>query len=83
MVRNGMTTELVMSTQTLSISLDLPEDCMVESLKTQLLRYAHQLIESKAYRKKNYTHEELCGVLSQNTDHQVLMDDYISEKYNL
>ncbi len=42
-----------MATQTVSISLDLPDDCAIESLQSQLLQYARHLIQSDNYRKKN------------------------------
>ena len=71
-----------MATQTVSISLDLPDDCAIESLQSQLLQYARHLIQSDNYRKKQYVHEDLCGVLRQKTDQQELIDDYLKEKYH-
>ena len=70
-----------MGAQTVSISLDLPDDCAIESLQSQLLQYARHLIQSDNYRKKQYAHEELCGILKQKTDHQELIDDYLKEKF--
>ncbi|MBQ9243833.1 MAG: hypothetical protein IJ165_11545 [Proteobacteria bacterium] len=71
-----------MAAQTVSISLDLPDDCAIESLQSQLLQYARHLIQSDNYRKKQYVHEELCGILRQKTDQQELIDDYLKEKYH-
>ena len=71
-----------MAAQTVSISLDLPDDCAIESLQSQLLQYARHLIQSNNYRKKQYVHEQLCGILRQKKDQQELVDDYLKEKFH-
>ena len=51
-----------MATQTVSISLDLPDDCAIESLQSQLLQYARHLIQSNNYRKKKNMCTKSCAV---------------------
>lgn len=75
-----------METTTINVSVNVPRSYRLDLLQQQLTAYAQQLIASAkptAKTKHHYRHEALCGIFNSNATQEELLEDYLTDKYNV
>lgn len=72
---------------TINIPVEVPNGISVEYITRQLTEYAKRIIAKNKHTKSSdvnqYKHEKLCGVLATDASKEELIEDYLSEKYDL
>ena len=81
-----ITNYLIMPT-TINIPVEVPNGISVDVITRQLTEYAKRIIarnqKDKFSHAKQYKHEKLCGILATDARQEELIEDYLSEKYDL
>ncbi|MBQ9467268.1 MAG: hypothetical protein IJU62_09865 [Muribaculaceae bacterium] len=78
-----------MATAVINIHVTVPQSYSLDLLQEQLTAYAQRLVSMDVPAhpvktpKRHYRHESLCGILSSHSDAEHLIEEYITEKYNL
>lgn len=72
---------------TINIPVEVPNGISVDAITRQLTEYAKRLIARRkrdnSSRAKHYKHEKLCGILATDARQEELIEDYLSEKYEV
>ncbi len=72
---------------TIHIPVEVPNGISVDAISRQLADYAKRIIarnkDNKSSHAKQYKHEKLCGILTTDARKEELIEDYLSEKYDL
>lgn len=72
---------------TIHIPVEVPNGISVDAISRQLAEYAKRIIarsnKNNSSRAKHYRHEKLCGILATDARQEELIEDYLSEKYDL
>ena len=72
---------------TINIPVEVPNGISVDAISRQLADYAKRIIarskKNNSSRAKHYKHEKLCGILATDARQEELIEDYLSEKYDL
>lgn len=74
-----------MEATTINVSVKIPKSYSVVQLQKQLTAYAQRLVAtSKPVAKtKHYRHESLCGIFNSGASEEELIENYLTEKYQL
>lgn len=72
---------------TIHIPVEVPNGISVDYVTRKLTEYAKRIIarnkDNKSSHAKQYKHEKLCGILTTDARKEELIEDYLSEKYDL
>ena len=72
---------------TIHIPVEVPNGISVDAISRQLADYVKRIIawskKNNSSRAKHYKHEKLCGILATDARQEELIEDYLSEKYDL
>ncbi len=73
---------------TIHIPVEVPNGISVDAITRQLTEYAKRIIARRksanySHAKQHYKHEKLCGILTTDARQEELIEDYLSEKYDL
>lgn len=71
---------------TINIPVNVPQGYNISQLTAQLTEYARMLIASNSAvtkTRKQYKHEALSGIFSDNASEDELVEEYMNEKYGV
>ena len=71
---------------TIPINVNVPQGFNVNLLAERLAEYAKKLIADSniaTAQKKHYRHEALCGIFDDKATEEELVEEYLTEKYEL
>ena len=72
---------------TINIPVEVPNGISVDYITSQLTEYAKRIIakskKNNSSHAKQYKHEKLCGILTTDARKEELIEDYLSEKYDM
>ena len=72
---------------TINIPVEVPNGISVDYVTRKLTEYAKRIIarnkDNKFSHAKQYKHEKLCGILATDARQEELIEDYLSEKYDM